>query len=72
VGGAHPQPSDWREIDIGHLVLAKDQGRWRSWWEAVPIEKAGDEITLRWRDEAELPPFTRSRFDLALICPDAA
>lgn len=72
VSDARTQPTDWREIDIGHLVLAKDAGRWRSWWEAIPIEKTGDEFKLRWRDEPDLPPFTRSRFDLALICPDAA
>jgi hypothetical protein len=69
---AAKQPTDWREIDIGHLVLAKDAGRWRSWWEAIPTEKTGDEFKLRWRDEPDLPPFTRSRFDLALICPAAA
>ena len=72
VSDARTQPTDWREIDIGHLVLAKDAGRWRSWWEAIPIEKTGDEFKLRWRDETDLPPFPRSRFDLALICPDAA
>jgi hypothetical protein len=27
---------------------------------------------LRWRDNASIPPITRPRFDLALICPDAA
>lgn len=72
MSGVQTQPTDWREIDVGRLVLAKDSGRWRSWWEAIPIEKTGDKFKLRWRDEADLPPFTRSRFDLALICPDAA
>ena len=35
-------PKDWDEIDINHLVLAKDDRPWRAWWEAIPVEKAGD------------------------------
>ncbi len=65
-------PKHWSEIDTGHLVLARSDGPWVDWWEAVPIEKAGDVFKLRWRDEADLPPIARSRFDLALICPEAA
>ena len=30
------------EIDINHLVLAKDDSPWGAWWEAIPVEKAGD------------------------------
>ena len=65
-------PKDWDEIDVNRLVLAKDDGPWRSWWEAIPVEKAGDMFKLRWRDFPSIPPITRARFDLALICPDAA
>jgi hypothetical protein len=65
-------PKDWDEIDIDHLVLAKDDSRWPAWFEAIPIERAGDGFKLRWRDNASTPPITRPRFDLALICPDAA
>jgi hypothetical protein len=64
-------PADWQEIDINKLVLAKDDGPWRSWWEAIPIERAGDGFKLRWRDFAAVPPITRQRLALALICPDA-
>jgi hypothetical protein len=64
-------PADWQEIDINNLVLAKDDGPWRSWWEAIPIERAGDAFKLRWRDYRTLPPVIRPRFDLALICPEA-
>jgi hypothetical protein len=32
----------------------------------------GSLFELRWRDNATAPPITRPRFDLALICPDAA
>jgi hypothetical protein len=65
-------PTDWQEIDVNKLVLAKDDGPSRSWWEATPIEKAGDAFKLRWRDYATVPPITRPRFALALICPNAA
>jgi hypothetical protein len=65
-------PNDWDEIDLNHLVLAKTEGPWANWFEAIPIERAGDGFKLRWRDYADLPPVTRARFELALICPDAA
>jgi hypothetical protein len=73
--GAGPQalPCDWQAIDLGHLVLVKDDSQWGAWWEAVPVEKAGDSFKLRWRDNyANVPLITRPRLDLALICPDAA
>ena len=65
-------PKDWDEIDLNHLVLAKTEGPWANWFEAIPIERAGDGFKLRWRDYGSLPPAIRPRFDLALICPDAA
>ena len=64
-------PKDWDEIDINHLVLAKDEGPLASWFEAIPVERAGDGFKLRWRDYGNLPPVIRPRLDLALICPDA-
>jgi hypothetical protein len=70
-GGSLPLPRDWQQIDVGQLVLAKDDGPWRSWWEAVPIEEAGDGFKLRWRDFSRVAPVTRQRLELALICPDA-
>jgi hypothetical protein len=69
--GSQPLPRDWQQIDVGQLVLAKDDGPWGSWWEAVPIEKAGDEFKLRWRDYSRIAPITRQRLVLALINPDA-
>ena len=67
-------PKDWDEIDINHLVLAKDDSQWGAWWEAIPVEKAGDLFKLRWRENMRpmSPLITRPRLDLALICPDAA
>ena len=64
-------PKDWDDIDIGHLVLAKADSRWPAWWEAIPVEKVGDQFKLRWRDNANVPPITRPRLELALICPEA-
>ncbi len=73
VANGQSLPKDWDEIDINHLVLAKDDGQWGAWWEAIPVEKAGDSFKLRWRDNyANVPLITRPRLNLALICPDAA
>jgi hypothetical protein len=73
-GSGQALPKDWDEIDINHLVLAKDDSQWGAWWEAIPVEKAGDLFKLRWREKyaANVPLITRPRLDLALICPDAA
>jgi hypothetical protein len=74
VTNGHSLPKDWDEIDINHLVLAKDDSQWGAWWEAIPVEKAGDLFKLRWREKhaANVSLITRPRFDSALICPDAA
>ena len=73
-GNSQSLPKDWDEIELNHLVLAKDDSQWGAWWEAIPVEKAGDLFKLRWREKyaANVPLITRPRFDLALICPDAA
>jgi hypothetical protein len=63
-------PRSWEEIDVNHLVLARDDGPWKSWWEAIPVEKNGDLLTLRWRDHGKLPTIIRDRRSLALICPN--
>ena len=65
-------PADWQDIDLNKLVLAQEDGPPRSWWEAIPVEKAGETFKLRWRDYSTVPPISRDRFALALICPDAA
>jgi hypothetical protein len=70
--GNHRLPKAWNEIDVDQLVLAKTEGPWANWFEAIPVERAGDGFKLRWRDYRSLPPVIRPRFDLALICPDAA
>jgi hypothetical protein len=65
-------PKDWEEIDLNHLVLAKTEGPWANWFEAIPIERAGDGFKLRWRDYGNLPLAIRPRFELALIYPNGA
>ena len=62
-------PQSWNQIDVDHLVLAKEDGPWRTWWEAIPVENNGDVLTLRWRDHSYLPNIVRQRFDLALLYP---
>jgi hypothetical protein len=62
-------PTNWEEIDIGCLVLAKEDGPSRTWWEAIPTEKSGNSFTLRWRDYPQVPNVGRPRFSLALLCP---
>jgi hypothetical protein len=66
-------PKDWDQIDINHLVLAKDDSQWGAWWEAIPVEETGGGFKLRWREKyaANVGLITRPRLDLALICPDA-
>jgi hypothetical protein len=64
-------PTSWENIEIDHLVLAKEDGPWRSWWEAIPTENHGDTFTLRWRDYKQLPMIKRARVSLALLCPTA-
>jgi hypothetical protein len=67
-------PQNWDEVDINHVVLAKDDSQWGAWWEAIPVEKAGDSFKLRWREKyaANVPLITRPRLNLALLCPNAA
>ena len=64
-------PLTWDDIDVDHLVLARDDGPCQSWWEAIPIEKHGDTFTLRWRDHSQLSNIVRARLSLALLCPNA-
>jgi hypothetical protein len=66
-------PKAWDEIDVNHLVLAKDDSQWGAFWEAITVEKTDDLFKLRWREKhaANVGLITRPRLDLALICPDA-
>ena len=51
-------------------VLAKEDGPWRSWWEAVPIAKSDQSFLVRWRDFPQVPNVSRSRWTLGLLYPN--
>jgi hypothetical protein len=63
-------PRNWDEIDAGALVLAQEDGPMRSWWEAIPVEKADEAFTIRWRDYARVANVVRHRHALALLHPN--
>ena len=63
-------PKTWDNIDIDCLVLAKDDGPCRSWWEAIPIAKSDQMFLLRWRDFPQVPNISRARWDLGLLHPN--
>jgi hypothetical protein len=64
-------PQTWDDIDINCLVLAKEDGPWRSWWEAIPTDKDQHMFLLRWRDFPQVPAITRSRWTLGLLYPNS-
>jgi hypothetical protein len=61
-------PKTWDDIDC--LVLAKEDGPWRSWWEAIPIAKSDQMLLLRWRDFPQVPNISRPRWALGLLYPN--
>ena len=63
-------PKTWDDIDINCLVLAKEDGPWRSWWEAIPTDKSDHMFLLRWRDFPQVPAITRPRWALGLLYPN--
>jgi hypothetical protein len=63
-------PKGWDDIDLNCLVLAKEDGPWRTWWEAIPIEKSDQLFLLRWRDFPQVPNITRPRWTLGLLYPN--
>ena len=63
-------PDSWAEISVGSLVLAKEDGPWQAWWEAIAFEVDGQALTLRWRDHQEIPTIIRPRLSLGLLYPN--
>jgi hypothetical protein len=39
-------PKSWDDIAVGCAVLAKDDGPWCSWWEAIATDHSGDTFSL--------------------------
>jgi hypothetical protein len=64
-------PVTWDDIDVGHLVIARDELA-AGWWEAIVVAKDGDMLTLKWRDYPKQAPAVLHRAALALLKPTAA
>ena len=64
-------PATWDDIDVGHLVIARDELA-AGWWEAIVIARDGDMLTVKWRDYPKQAPTVLHRAALALLRPTAA
>jgi hypothetical protein len=64
-------PATWDDIDVGHLVIARDDLA-AGWWEAIVVARDGDMLTLKWRDYPKQAPAVLHRPALALLKPTAA
>ena len=64
-------PATWDDIDVGHLVIARDELA-AGWWEAIVVARDGDMLTLKWRDYPKQAPAVLHRAALALLRPTAA
>jgi hypothetical protein len=58
----------WDAIKPGYTVLASESLR-DGWNAAIVIERAGDKLTLQWRDYGGLPKFTVPLAAVALLNP---
>jgi hypothetical protein len=67
---AQGYPRDWDDISVGHLVIARDDAD-AGWWEAIVTDRAGDLVTMRWRDYPGYPKFVQHRTAVALLKPGA-
>jgi hypothetical protein len=63
-------PATWDDIDVGDLVIARDEAN-IGWWEAIITEKDGDMLTVRWRDYPKQASAVLHRSTLALLKPNA-
>ena len=68
-------PKSWDDIAVGCVVLAKDDGPWFSWWEAIPTDQNGDTFSLQWRHVSDMPKIAqpnvaRHRLSLGLLYPN--
>jgi hypothetical protein len=59
-------PATWDDIDVGHLVIARDELN-AGWWEAIITEKDGDMLTVRWRDYPKQASAVLHRSTLAIL-----
>lgn len=63
-------PKNWKDIRVGHLVIAQAT-KAEGWWEAIVTDVKRDILTLRWRDYPKVPAFARHRSTVALLRADA-
>lgn len=68
-------PKSWDDIAVGCAVLAKDDGPWCSWWEAIATEHNSDTFSLQWRRVSDMPQIAqpdiaRHRLSLGLLYPN--
>ncbi len=70
--GSEPavHPVTWDHIAINQLVLAKQEGPYEPWWEAIVLEIADDMLTLQWRDFPKIARAVRPRLAVALLKTD--
>ena len=62
----------WAKVEIGTTVLAAQPDLYGpGWWEGVVVGVDGDDLTIRWVDEATLDPIHVSRRNVALRHPGA-
>lgn len=69
---AQPQriPPSWKEIGAGDLVIAQE-GKEEGWYDAVVVEVHDDMLILRWHNWSRDRRFSRHRYSVALMHPDA-
>jgi hypothetical protein len=62
----------WSNIEIGTVVLAAQPDLYGpGWWQGVVVGVNGDDLTLRWVDDAAEEPFRLSRREVGLRHPGA-
>ena len=59
-------PSSWDDIDVGKLVLIRDEPE-NGWWEAIVVGKSDDGFILRWQGAPKEKPRIRKVTELALL-----
>jgi hypothetical protein len=69
--GGDRYPATWHDVRVDHIVVAKEDGPFQGWWEAIVTEINDDTLTLRWRNRPQLLPIVRHRLHVALMLPKA-
>lgn len=70
-GGAKPL-AEWSQLSLGCLVLAEDEDECGYFPAKIIATKANDHVVLAWHGYPDLLEFSRPRWALALLHPEAA